>query len=187
MAKQASRRYPYDYATVLDYTARAIPLAGSNYQVLSVDPQRGHISVSSQMNLMSWGNNMSIMVVAETPEWTRVDMVVSMKFGVVDWGQRSKDVAALFAAIDSVLPNGLDAEMPTAAAQPAPDAAATLYQVPPVPLAPTAAPVVEQAPVATPPGWHPDPMARHELRYWDGAAWSEHVSDHGTPSVDPIT
>jgi Protein of unknown function (DUF2510) len=176
MAKQASRRYPYDYATVLDYTARAIPLAGSNYQVLSVDPQTGHINVSSQMNLMSWGNNMSIMVVSETPEWTRVDMVVSMKFGVVDWGQRSKDVAALFAAIDSVLPNGLDVEMPTQVAQPTPQPA-PVYQAPPV---------VQQAPVATPAGWHPDPMARHELRYWDGAAWSEHVSDHGTPSVDPI-
>ena len=47
MAKQASRRYPYDYATVLDYTARAIPLAGSKYQVLSVDPQRGVITVRS--------------------------------------------------------------------------------------------------------------------------------------------
>ena len=186
MAKQASRRYPYDYATVLDYTARAIPLAGSKYQVLSVDPQRGVITVSSQMNLVTWGNNVSIAVVAETPEWTRVDMVVAMKFGVVDWGQRNKDIAALFTAIDSVLPNGLDVEIPTAVAQPAPQPA-PVYQAPPVPLAPIATPVVEQVPVATPAGWHPDPMARHELRYWDGASWSEHVSDHGTPSVDPIS
>jgi hypothetical protein len=37
----------------------------------------------------------------------------------------------------------------------------------------------------TPPGWHPDPYRRHELRWWDGAAWSEHVSDQGRTGVDP--
>lgn len=30
-----------------------------------------------------------------------------------------------------------------------------------------------------PPGWYPDPMKRHELRYWDGTKWSEHVSNAG--------
>ena len=36
--------------------------------------------------------------------------------------------------------------------------------------------------------WYPDPTGRHELRYWDGARWSEHVSDQGitgTDAVDP--
>jgi hypothetical protein len=28
-------------------------------------------------------------------------------------------------------------------------------------------------------GWYPDPMQRHELRYWDGMKWSEHVSNAG--------
>lgn len=36
------------------------------------------------------------------------------------------------------------------------------------------------------PAWHPDPYRRHELRYWDGARWSEHVSDAGVRSVDPL-
>jgi len=35
-------------------------------------------------------------------------------------------------------------------------------------------------------GWHPDPMKRHEQRYWDGAQWTEHVSDAGVPSTDPL-
>ena len=39
---------------------------------------------------------------------------------------------------------------------------------------------------ATPPGWHPDPMRRHESRYWDGAAWTEHVSDAGVTGTDPL-
>jgi len=39
---------------------------------------------------------------------------------------------------------------------------------------------------APPPGWHPDPVARHEHRYWDGDRWTEHVVSGGTPAVDPI-
>ena len=33
--------------------------------------------------------------------------------------------------------------------------------------------------------WAPDPHRRHELRWWDGSAWTEHVSDGGVASVDP--
>lgn len=34
-------------------------------------------------------------------------------------------------------------------------------------------------------GWRPDPTTRHELRYWNGAAWTEDVSDAGATGVDP--
>jgi hypothetical protein len=34
--------------------------------------------------------------------------------------------------------------------------------------------------------WYPDPIGRHELRYWDGAAWSDNVADGGRTSVDPV-
>ncbi len=33
-------------------------------------------------------------------------------------------------------------------------------------------------------GWHPDPTTRHELRYHDGAAWTEHVATGGAQSTD---
>lgn len=36
-------------------------------------------------------------------------------------------------------------------------------------------------------GWHPDPHHRHELRWWDGAVWTDHVSDHGVAAVDPVS
>jgi len=36
------------------------------------------------------------------------------------------------------------------------------------------------------PNWFPDPMGRHEYRYWDGSAWTEQVSSHGRASVDPL-
>ena len=37
-----------------------------------------------------------------------------------------------------------------------------------------------------PSGWYPDPYGRHEMRYWDGALWTEHVADGGAPKVDPV-
>lgn len=40
--------------------------------------------------------------------------------------------------------------------------------------------------VDSPAGWHPDPLGRHELRYWDGARWTEHVGDSGVVGVDAL-
>lgn len=37
-----------------------------------------------------------------------------------------------------------------------------------------------------PPAWHPDPTGRHQYRYWDGSAWTDHVSDNGGTAVDPV-
>jgi len=34
--------------------------------------------------------------------------------------------------------------------------------------------------------WHPDPAQRHQFRFWDGAAWTDHVSDNGVVGSDPI-
>lgn len=41
-------------------------------------------------------------------------------------------------------------------------------------------------PPAAPPAWVPDPHGRHELRYWDGASWTEHVSTLGVQASDPV-
>jgi hypothetical protein len=32
--------------------------------------------------------------------------------------------------------------------------------------------------------WMPDPSGSHQLRWWDGSAWTEHVSDNGVASVE---
>jgi len=45
-----------------------------------------------------------------------------------------------------------------------------------------AAPVADSA---VPAGWYADPSGRFELRYWDGAAWTEHVSRAGQQFTDP--
>lgn len=49
--------------------------------------------------------------------------------------------------------------------------------------APGAAPMPPPPP--TPATWAPDPHGRHELRYWDGTAWSHHVSNQGIVATDP--
>lgn len=36
----------------------------------------------------------------------------------------------------------------------------------------------------TPAAWLRDPNGRHELRYWDGAQWTDHVSDAGSVNQD---
>jgi hypothetical protein len=38
---------------------------------------------------------------------------------------------------------------------------------------------------AVPAGWYADPAGRFELRYWDGTAWTEHVSRGGQQYTDP--
>jgi uncharacterized protein YxjI len=36
------------------------------------------------------------------------------------------------------------------------------------------------------PGWYADPYRRHQVRYWDGSSWTEHVGDDGNQGVDPV-
>ncbi len=39
---------------------------------------------------------------------------------------------------------------------------------------------------STPANWYPDPMGRHQLRYWDGVKWTEHVSNNATTAIDHL-
>jgi hypothetical protein len=41
--------------------------------------------------------------------------------------------------------------------------------------------------VRWPPGWFPDPTGQHDHRWWDGAAWTEHVADAGVAGRAPLT
>jgi hypothetical protein len=52
--------------------------------------------------------------------------------------------------------------------------------------APAAQPVTTWGQASGPAGWFADPGGRHELRYWDGQRWTEHVSDRGTQGVNPV-
>jgi len=52
--------------------------------------------------------------------------------------------------------------------------------------APAAEPVAARGPATAPAGWFADPARRHELRYWDGQQWTQHVSDRGTQGIDAM-
>ena len=69
----------------------------------------------------------------------------------------------------------------------APIAEATPPAYTPAPsYAPAPAPAYNPAPAApaVPSGWYADPAGRFELRYWDGGAWTEHVSRAGQQFTD---
>ena len=66
------------------------------------------------------------------------------------------------------------------AEQAAPEPAVAAEPAAAEPAAPAAA-----AEPAVPAGWYADPSGRFELRYWDGAAWTEHVSRAGQQFTDP--
>lgn len=51
---------------------------------------------------------------------------------------------------------------------------------------PAARPLPPAAPAAPAAAWHADPSGRHEQRYHDGSAWTDHVVDGGVQSTDPV-
>lgn len=73
------------------------------------------------------------------------------------------------------------AEPAPAAYEPAPAAYNPAPSYTPAPAPAAAAPATP----AVPAGWYADPAGRFELRYWDGGAWTEHVSRAGQQYTDP--
>jgi hypothetical protein len=73
---------------------------------------------------------------------------------------------------------------PAPKVSPAPKAAAT--PVTPDPVAQAERVEVIPPPPMPPAAWVADPTGRHEHRYWNGAAWTEHVADRGVASIDPM-
>ena len=66
--------------------------------------------------------------------------------------------------------------------------APTLGLVAPAGIAPLQQPMpLQQAPLAAVPAgaWHPDPSGRYRQRWWDGSAWTDHVTDGITTFADP--
>lgn len=45
---------------------------------------------------------------------------------------------------------------------------------------------MSDTPTPTPPGWFPDPVGRHEYRWWDGTTWTDQAASGGRSVVDPL-
>ena len=91
-------------------------------------------------------------------------------------------------ATGALVPVGAGAESMADAPQPTAPARAPGTRPPTSPSAPAEEPesTAPSAPPASPAAWHPDPLGRHELRWWDGSRWTEHVADGGETSTDPV-
>ena len=63
-----------------------------------------------------------------------------------------------------------------------PSTASTTASTAPTTQASTASSVGD---AVAPAAWYPDPSGRYELRYWNGSAWTEHVSRNGQQFTDP--
>jgi hypothetical protein len=81
--------------------------------------------------------------------------------------------------------------MDEAMAPPGPVSKPRAFQMPAVSPAPfQARHVPERAPTSDLPlwpGWHSDPTGRHESRYFDGIAWTDHVVDGKDASFDSFS
>ncbi|NQU36224.1 MAG: DUF2510 domain-containing protein, partial [Actinobacteria bacterium] len=34
--------------------------------------------------------------------------------------------------------------------------------------------------------WYPDPSGHHQMRYWDGSAWTDHIANAGVAGSEPL-
>jgi hypothetical protein len=109
--------------------------------------------------LASWGENVGVQVGVDPAGHVQVAVRSALKFGLVDWGKNQNNINRVFGRIGDVIHNPQNyAGGGAAAAAAAPAGGA----------------------------WHPDPSGRHQHRWWDGAAWTDQVSDGGTVSSDPL-
>jgi hypothetical protein len=134
------------------------------------------VSSTAALDASALGNDGSLEVAVS--QLVRAELKGMFKVLVVWWKDASgTEQAATFAPKNGGMPAGM------AWVQAINDRAGggTASAVPPSP-----APQMPQPVVAVPAGWVADPTGRHELRYWDGSAWTDHVSDSGVAGLDPI-
>ena len=94
--------------------------------------------------------------------------------------------SAVEAPVEAAVVAAAVAEPAGWAVAPEPAPLAPIAEAAPAPAPYTPAPAYAPAPAApaVPSGWYADPAGRFELRYWDGGAWTEHVSRAGQQFTD---
>ncbi len=113
--------------------------------------------------------------------------------GAADGIPQSEEIVAGTPAVDEPAGWGAAPEESPAAESSVEDLAAQVAEPEPAVAEPVVQepavvePVAEAAPAEStvPAGWYADPSGRYELRYWDGTAWTEHVSRAGQQFTDP--
>lgn len=125
-------------------------------------------------------------VVSIVPTGGDVTAFLSREAVADDTEVAAPDEAPAEATVEAVV---VVAEPAGWAVAPEPAPLAPIAEAPPAYTPPPAynpAPAYTPAPAApaVPSGWYADPAGRFELRYWDGSAWTEHVSRAGQQFTD---
>jgi hypothetical protein len=147
----------FDGEYVVVFAAVCDASRAENMTIRAADRATGTITVSSSVSALSWGENTDIRVWPQDPGTVAVAVQSRLKFGLVDWGRNRRNIERLFARIEQVLRSSHPS-----------------------------VPSITDANPPAPPGWHRDPTARHEFRYWDGGAWTPEVADAGVVGRDPL-
>ena len=163
--------YEFDSVSVSTYEASSLAAkltekSGDGWEIVAIVPTGSDITAYVKRSSSSDSADASTPTVTEDAAST--------------WGT---DAAATTAAVTAAEPAGWGSApesttTPDAGASTwGPSAAATSAATAPVAAAP--------ATPSVPAGWYADPANRYELRYWDGSAWTEHVSRAGQQYTDP--
>ena len=160
--RESTRLFREPYGVVFDAVVWVASTAMS-LSIASVDPVAGSIEASSTMTLLTWGEHLSFRVWQQDDQ-AAVQVSSRLKFGLVDWGRNGKNVETFFATLTAALAGSAQANAGRAGA----------------------GNVGLGVAVPGPGAWGPDPAGRHELRWWDGARWTESVSNAGTVGTDPL-
>jgi len=129
-------------------------------QFIKAIPADGSIHIEAWLSAVSW-----------VPGVYTGEQGLDGPWGFALKSALKKRLAALEAALGGNVVSRGKIESPRAGA---PQAA--------IPPAASAQALVGAAPAA----WSADPTGRHQLRYWDGSAWTANVSDNGAVSQDPV-
>jgi Protein of unknown function (DUF2510) len=173
------RLEPIDSGTLVVTTTRAVFLGGQSTRewdwskLLSLDHD------TPSVTLLHVSNRQKVSGILASD-----DVVAAVRF-------RLELAVALFNGTEADLATRLRHELEGMdATRPGGRVAAPAIPADPPPVAAVAAPTTNSPgsppPPAAPAAWVPDPTGRHELRYWDGAAWTAHVSDRGAEATDPL-
>lgn len=94
-------RFPYPYATVFEATCNVLRQRG--YLLNGADPAQGAIQANSTMDMLSWGENVSVRVWSDDAVTGTVVFNSALKFGIHDWGKNKKNVTNLLTALQTEL------------------------------------------------------------------------------------
>jgi hypothetical protein len=165
------RLEPIDRGTLVVTTTRAVFLGGTSTRewawakLLGIDHDSPSVTLIHVSNRQKVSGILAGDDVLATVRF-RLELAVALFNGTeADLATRLRDELD---EMDAERPGGAVAALTTNAAAAEPSE----HAVPPPPSAPAA--------------WLRDPTGQHELRYWDGEAWTAHVSDGGTTSEAPL-